>query len=78
MKTKRDKEDRSRYEGIKEKDRNYNLNLYGEMLPPLYSWMTPEEQRRRTEDINNMMDKRDINDGKATDVDMGFRNNGLK
>jgi hypothetical protein len=77
MKMGRNSDKRTGYSGAKEKDRSHNFDIYGEMVPSLYSWMTPEEQRRKTEQMNNMMENRD-NDGKATDVDMGFKNNGLK
>lgn len=78
MKAGRDNEKRISFGWIKEKDRDSNLDIYGEMVPSIYSWMNPSGERRKIKEMNNMMAKRDSNDGKATDVDMGFRNNGLK
>ncbi|EYE88951.1 hypothetical protein Q428_05335 [Fervidicella metallireducens AeB] len=54
----------------------YNLQLYGETVPSAFNWMTPEEQRRRVDEINNMIE--DKNDGKAKDVDFNLKNNGLQ
>ncbi|CDF58934.1 hypothetical protein [Thermobrachium celere] len=33
----------------------YNLNLYGEMVPTEFAWMTPEEQRKRVEEIEEKL-----------------------
>lgn len=42
---------------MKKKD-EYNLELYGEMVPTLNAWMTPEEQKQRVEEIEEKMKKK--------------------
>lgn len=62
-------------DGLSQGDFGYNLEYYGEMVPTVFAWITPEEQKRRAEEMGDMLNKRD---GKAKDVDLGFKNMGLQ
>lgn len=62
-------------DGLGQGEANYNLEYYGEMIPTIFAWITPEEQKRRAEEMGEMLKKMD---GKAKDVDLGFKNVGLQ
>ncbi|MDO6354652.1 MULTISPECIES: hypothetical protein [unclassified Caloramator] len=36
---------------------NFNLERFGEFIPSFNSWMSPDEQRKRVEKINEELDK---------------------
>lgn len=40
------------------KKEDYDLELYGEMVPTLNAWMTPDKQRERVEEIEEKMNKK--------------------
>lgn len=75
MKGRQKLEDRYGRDSLNSEEYEYNLEVYGEMIPSVFSWMTPEEQRKRVQEIQDMLEKKD---GKARDVDLGFKNLGLK
>lgn len=75
MKGRQKLEDRYGRDSLNPEEYEYNLEVYGEMIPSVFSWMTPEEQRKRVQEIQDMLEKKD---GKARDVDLGFKNLGLK
>jgi hypothetical protein len=36
---------------------NFNLESYGEFIPSFTNWISPDEQRKRVEKINEELDK---------------------
>jgi|GEM_PF-7092373 len=36
---------------------NFNLESYGEFIPSFNNWISPDEQRKRVEKINEELDK---------------------
>lgn len=49
-----------------------------EIVPTLYSWMIPIENRKYIDKNQNTDSKNDLYDGKAKDADFGLKNMGLK
>jgi hypothetical protein len=45
-------------DGLKQEmyDNDYNLELYGEFVPTLFSWIDPNEQMKRCEEITKDVD----------------------
>jgi hypothetical protein len=43
-------------DALKKEEDSYNRELYGELIPTLYSWMTPDEQMKRAEEISKDVD----------------------
>lgn len=39
-------------DGLKEIDDNFNLEIYPEFVPTLNSWISPEEQKKRLQEIS--------------------------
>lgn len=65
-------------DGLKITEYQYNLENYGEAVPSYFSWITPDEQRIRAEDMEKMIKADVSNAGKAKDVDAGINNMGLQ
>ncbi|SHE76489.1 MULTISPECIES: hypothetical protein [Caloramator] len=42
----------------------YNLHLYGEMVPSEFAWMTPEEQRKRVDEVEQKLKSKNKKDKK--------------
>lgn len=75
MRSRKVLEDRYGRDNLSSEEYEYNLQNYGEMVPSVFSWMTPEDQKKRASEIQDMIEKQD---GKAKDYDLGFKNLGLK
>lgn len=54
----------------------YNLNK--NLIPGIHSYMTPKEKKGHADTMEYAINTKDLEDGKAKDIDMGFHNNGLK
>jgi hypothetical protein len=61
---------------LKNNDDSHNLDYYSEIIPDMFSFNEPEDDKDRAPEDLNIKNKK--NDGKAKDVDMGFNNMGLQ
>ena len=61
---------------IKNNDDSHNLDYYSEMIPGMFSFDEPKDEKNQVADDLSLKNKK--NDGKATDEDMGFNNMGLQ
>jgi hypothetical protein len=43
-------------DGLKENTDNFNLGVYPEFVPTLNSWISPEEQKKRVQEISENLE----------------------
>lgn len=55
-----------------------HFNITAKRRSQMFSWKTPEKQKKRTEEMENMIKDNEMHDGKARDVDVGLNNMGLR